>query len=490
VLAQAQQLSEEHDKLEAKTRDLEAAKEELGAARSRTTQAALENQRLAAKVIEEEQTRAESTKQLAATREREAAGHKAAQSLELQVHSGLAECRRLESSLQVEAAECGRLRVQLDDQCARLDDISNQLKEKSVAEVLWRQRETELQGCIQRLQGRITDCEATLAAQEVQLRSAKEKTAELLLIQSALCARVKELTITGSASAEHRQAMEEQVAVLQRRIEDGQKELVALRYAVLDGCRLGAQLSQAYLRTVRQGVAGLTHLVSALLSSPLSLPQRRLATSLQSVVEGWTKDQINYLDSNHLPVSAPIFQAGEISLAELAQETSKAIRQTAAANGVEAQTTVSAKVPEKVVGDPGHLSQLISLLPECCLRLRGVRRFGLEVSVEPILPGPARLRMEHLIALEAPAGEMCGRFRAIAAAARTLQTAQLDEAELGLAVCWQLAHAIGGTIQFEALTDHDVRLELLLPVEIPPPPHEALVASDFPTGGSETPQTK
>ena len=229
----------------------------------------------------------------------------------------------------------------------------------------------------------------------------------------------------------------------------------------------------------------MTHVVLALLSSPLSLPQRRLATSLQTVVEGWTADQINYLSSNHLPVGAPVFEAGEFSLAELAREASKAIRRTAAANGVEAQTTISGQVPEKVVGDPGHLSQLISLLPETCLRLRGVQRLGSEVSVEPILPGPARLKMELLIAAEAPAGVMCERFRAIAAAARTLKTAQLDEAELGLAVCWQLADAIGGTLKFDATADHGVRLELLVPVEIPAPARKAGPAADFQAGEGE-----
>jgi len=488
--AQAQQLSEEQGKLEATTRELEAARGEVSGALSRMTQEVLEKQRLAAKVVAAEHTRAELTEQLAVAREREAAGQKATQSLGLQVHSGLAECRRLEASLQIEAAERSRLRIQFENQRARFEELSKQLEEKTAAESLWRQRETELEGCIQRLQERITESGATLAVQELELRSAKEKTVEMLLIQSTLCAKVKELTNTESALVEHRRAMEEQVSTLQSRIEDGGKELAALRYAVLEGCRLGSQVSRGYMQIVRQGAAGFTNVVSALLSSPLSLPQRRLATSLQGVLEGWTKDQINNLGSYHLPVSAPVFQVGEFSLAELAQDASQAIQQTAAAKGIEAQTAISGQVPEKVVGDAGHLSQLITLLPESCLRLAQARRIALEVSVKPTLPGPPRLNIELLITVEGPATEVCERVRVIAAASRTLQTAQLEEAELGLAVCWQLAHAMGGTLRFNASTDHDVRLEVVLPMEIPSPPCVPAPLGDPPTGGGEAPESK
>ena len=161
----------------------------MSAARSQTAQEALEKQRLAARVVEAEHTKTDLTGQLAAAREREAVREKAAQSLELQVHSGLAERRRLESSLQAEAAERYRLRLQFENQCARLDDLSNQLKEKTDAEVVSRRCESELQDRVRGLQERITDSGATIAVQEVEIRNAKEKMAELLLIQSALCAK-------------------------------------------------------------------------------------------------------------------------------------------------------------------------------------------------------------------------------------------------------------------------------------------------------------
>jgi hypothetical protein len=297
---------------------------------------------------------------------------------------------------------------------------------------------------------------------------------------------VKEMTATESALANRRRATEEQVAGLQRGIENGQKELAALRYAVLEGCRLGAQVGRGQRQTIQHGTTGLIHLVSALLSSPLSPSQRRLATSLHEALEDWRKDQTSELASTRLPVCAPAFQPSEFNLKELALDSYGAIQRIAAAQGVGVQIAYSGPVPEKVLADPGHLSQLLTLLAESCLRLPKARRLALKLSAEPTLPGPARLQMEVLITTEAQASVMCERIRAITTAAHTLQTAQLDEAELGLAVCWELAHALGGTLQFEVATGQDVRLDLRLPVEITSPPCLTTgEAVDLPKNASE-----
>ena len=391
----------------------------------------------------------------------------AVQSLESQLQKGLAERGRLESSLQAEASERRRLQLQSENLRATLDDLSGQLKEKTGAEAVWNQRETDLQGRLQKLQERITESGATMAVQEAEIRGAKEKAAELLLIQSALCARVQELTSAESALVKSRRAVEEELGASQRSIQDGQKELAALRYAMLDGSRVSAQFSQGRAQMIRHSAAGLTQVLSALLSSPLSPAQRRLANSLQGTLDGWMKDQIDSLCSNHLPVAVPVFQACGFNLAEMIEGAFQAIQQKAAAVGIEIETSNPGTIPGNVVGNSGHIGQLIALLPESLLRLPETRQLSLQVSVEPAVPGPAGLNLQFLIAAKRTASEMCERLTAIAAASGTLQTAQLGEAESGLAVCWQLAQAMGGTAHFDASSDQDVRLQVVLPVEIP-----------------------
>ena len=459
-------LSAERSKLEAKAQELEAVTGELSAARSQITQEALEKRRLAARVVEEEHAKAELAKQLAAARERGAAGQMAVQSLESQIQQALAERVKLLSALQAEAAERRRLQLQSENLRATLDGVTSQLKEKTDAEAALSRREIELQDRLQKLQERITESGATLAVQEAELRGTKQKADDLQLIQSALCAQVQQLTATESALVKSRQAVEEELGASQRSIQDGQKALATLRYAMLDGSRVTSRASQGRVQMMQQSAAGLTQVISALLSSPLSPVQRRLASSLQSTLDGWLKDQADNHCSNQLPVAAPVFRSCGFSLGEVAEGAFQAIRQQAAAAGIEVETTQSGNMPGNVVGDADHIGQLIALLPESLLRLPGTRRLGLQLSVEPTVPGPAALNLQLRIAVDGAARETCERLTTIAAASDTLQTAQLGEAESGLAVCWQLAHALGGTVHLDASSDQDVRLQVVLPVEI------------------------
>jgi chromosome segregation ATPase len=464
---QVQTLSAERSKLEAKTRELEAVTGELSAACSQMTQEALEKRRLAARVVEEEHAKAELAKQLAAARERGTAGQMAVQSLESQVQQALAERVRLVSALQAEAAERRRLQLQSENLGATLDDVTSQLKEKTDAEAASSRRETESQDRLQKLQERITESGATLAVQEAELRGTKQKADELQLIQSALCAQVQQLTAAESALVKSRRAVEEELGASQQSIQDGRKELAALRYAMLDGSRVSSQASHGRVQMIRQSAAGVTQVISALMSSPLSLAQRRLASSLQITLDGWMKDQVDNHCANQLPVAAPVFRPCGFNLAEVTEGAFQAIQQQAAAAGIEVETTNSGNVPGNVVGDADHIGQLIALLPKSLLRLPETRRLGLQLSVEPALPGPAALNLQLLIAVAGAARETCERLTTIAAASGTLQTAQLGEAESGLAVCWQLAHALGGTVHLDASSDQDVRLQVVLPVEIP-----------------------
>lgn len=233
-----------------------------------------------------------------------------------------------------------------------------------------------------------------MAVQAAELRGAKEKAAELTLIQSALCAKMRELTAAESSALDHRRAVEEQIAGLQRRIEEGRTELAGLRYAVLEGCRLGARADRGNMHILQQKAASLAEIVSALLSSPLSPAQRRLVASFQNLVEDWTTEQLSTLGSNQLSLMAPNFQAEEFCLAELVRDASQALQQVAAARGIECRTSLSEPSPAKVVGDPSHLGHLMTLLPESCLALSQARRLALQASVDPAKPGPAGLKID------------------------------------------------------------------------------------------------
>jgi hypothetical protein len=376
---------------------------------------------------------------------------------------------RLESSLQIELAERRRLQQHSETLQGTLDDVSAQLKEKAAAEQAQAQREAELESRVHKLQQQVTESSATAAVQEAELRSAKGKLEEVLLIQSALCARVQELTAVESALARTRQDLAQQLRISQGRIKDEQRDLAALRYAILDAARASAQVSRGQIQTIGQSAAGAAHVTAALLNSPLSLAQRRLVNSLQDGLESWMKTRIHSASASAAQIEAPVFQAVEFSLSEVTTEAFRVIERQAVGRGIEVQTKVPEDGPERILGDAAHIGQLLSSLPEALLGLAETKRFGLKVSVEPKLASGAELIVEAVMSASSTARELCERFTTITAASEALRCLQTGDDESSLAVCWQLAQALGGTVHFEPLTDKEVRLRVVLPVEIASP---------------------
>jgi hypothetical protein len=315
----------------------------------------------------------------------------------------------------------------------------------------------------------------------VELRSAKRRLEELLLVQSALCARIQELNAAECALAKGRQDLEQQLRTSQGRIQEGQRDLAALRYAVLDGSRVISQVSGGQLQTIRQSAAGMTQVTAALLNSPLSIGQRRLANSLQGALESWKQTQIDTLSASASQIEPPVFLAVEFNLSEVTSEAFRMIQQLAAGRGVAVRTEVIGNVPERILGNAAHIGQLLRSLPQSLLGFE-TQRLELRVSVEPNSAHGAELIVDSLISANTSARELCERFTTITAASAALRSLQTGEGETGLAMCWQLAHALGGRARFEPLTDKEVRLLVMLPVEIGSPLELLTVIPSGPNG--------
>ncbi|MGO8931270.1 MAG: response regulator [Limisphaerales bacterium] len=464
--SQVQMLSAERNQLEAKAMELQGLTTQLAAVKDQMTQQALEKEKLANRVLEGDRARVDLVQQLAGVHERETALQESIQSLESKLQQSALEHERLESSLQIELAERRRLEGHSETLLRTLDDVSTQLKETTAAEQTRAQREAELEDCIHELQRQAAESSAASAVQEVELRGAKGKLEELLPIQSALCARVQELTAAESTLAKGRQDLEQQLRMSQGRIQDGRINLAALRYAILDASRANSQLSRGQVQTIRQNAAGMTQVTAALLNSPLSLAQRRLVNSLQGALQSWMQTQLDTVTINASQIEAPVFQAVEFNLAEVTNEALRTLQQQAAGSGVEVRTEVSGDVPKRVFGNAAHIGQLLTTLPESLLRLVETKRLELRVSIEPKLAPQAELAVEFLVSANSVAGELCERLTTITTASETLRSPQAGEGETGLAVCWQLAHALGGTARVEPVSDKEVRLLVVLPVEI------------------------
>ena len=92
-------------------------------------------------------------------------------------------------------------------------------------------------------------------------------------------------------------------------------------------------------------------------------------------------------------------------------------------------------------------------------------------------PAPAELNVLCSIESHADLREVCKNLARTIAGSGTLEAAQLGEFESGLAACWHLARAMGGSLQFDTPGDTEASFNLAVPVGVAGPISSAEAAS-------------
>jgi hypothetical protein len=124
----------------------------------------------------------------------------------------------------------------------------------------------------------------------------------------------------------------------------------------------------------------------------------------------------------------------------------------------------SGEVPDKIYGDGGHIHQLITLLADSLLRSPNARTLAVRVLVNQEPPAAAELNLLFAIESDADLNEPSKSLARAIACSNTLEAAQLGEVESGLAACWNLALAMGGSLQCDAPGDKQVNFKLVVPM--------------------------
>jgi hypothetical protein len=465
---QALALATEQARLADKAQQWQAVTDELSAARSLIEGEALQRRKLASRIIELERAEAELTEQLNTGCVSHATQLSSIQSLESQLKQRRAEIEHAERLLRAMTAEQRRVQLQAEDLGAQLHESSERLAEKIGAEQSWRQREAELEGCVRKQQDQIGSSGATISLRELELRNSKEEIAKQHAIRSALCAKVRKLIAASDSLAKNVQELQAQAGVSQQSIQDSERELAGLRYAILEAWRLGAQVSKDRVDAVRHDAVSLTRTVAALSSTSLSTAQRRLANWLQSSVESWVEKQAETLSCLQIQVERPVFQEREFDFTELINGVFKAIQATSVEQDFVAQTSIAGEAPGQVRGDATHIHQLLTMLTSSVSKLVDLRRLESQVSVDSSGSGPDTLTAQLVLTTESNANEMRAHLAGITAASGTLQTSPLAGAESSFAACWQMAKAMGGLARIETLADREIGISVMLPIAIVP----------------------
>ena len=424
----------------------------------------LQRRKLAEMLVEAGSARAELARQADASRDIATTRENAIRSLDSQVQEHRAEVDRLESLLKSEIARRRREHSQavaLNEQNAELTD---RLAEKAAAEQVWRQRESELERSIRGQKDQIANAAAAALVHEAEINDSNGKIGEFRLLQSALCAQVRELTARYETSSERIQELDGQLQAAEQRVQARDQELAVLRYAILDAARMEAKFNRERLQVQCQSVEGLKHLASTLLHTPLSLAQRGLVAQINAALDGWKNKRAEATNGVVFQVEPPPLRPSEFRFEEVTESALAAVRKMAAESGTKVQAAIIGSVPETAYGNAEHIHQLITMLAGSLREVTGAGYFDLKVSLEADQTGIEEMLLEMLVPSTGSAGKLCARLKAITSASVTLQSVQFGEAESALAAAWQLALALGGSALIEKSADQEVRVRISLPI--------------------------
>lgn len=260
---------------------------ELAEARGQTEEESRQRRKLVEKIAEVEYAKAELVAQVDAASEVVKRQESSLRSLETRLHQAEEERRRLDAQFQSECAQHRQLRTQTDALEQQAAELNRRLTEQ-VAEcrTLEQQRE-ELQHRVRVQTDQLAEAASLAALQESTRQQLQSSLDDAQVIQSALCARVRELTRQQEAGDSRIQELQGQTKVAAQTLHERDQQVASLRFAMLDAMRIGGRMGQARRQSENHALAGWKELLNTLLQTPLSLTQRGVVAELDRALDGW-----------------------------------------------------------------------------------------------------------------------------------------------------------------------------------------------------------
>jgi len=371
----------------------------------------------------------------------------------------------LESSLQSEIVQRRREQSRVEALEKEAAELTARLGEKVAEEQRGREREAELEYRIRRLKDEATQSSAALAAQETELNRLKSTIDDLRVIESALCARVREITAQHEAASRRIQELQSETLGAAKTIESRDQELAGLRHAILDATRVGNNVSRERTEADCQVVEGWKRMLGTLLDTPLSGAQRGLVSEIASAMDWWRKGKANVTPGVEFQVEPLELHRAEFNCTEVVEEALAAVRKSAEEAGAKAQAALVGAVPERAYGSARHVHQLITMLAASLREIGRAENLEVEVSFEGQKSGDTEMLLSFVLSSANYGAENpCARLAGLVEKSAWREAVRCGGAELGLVSGWQLALAFGGRPAIETTGDGKARVRVELPL--------------------------
>ncbi|MCY3003793.1 MAG: ATP-binding protein [Planctomycetota bacterium] len=197
------------------------------------------------------------------------------------------------------------------------------------------------------------------------------------------------------------------------------------------------------IRTPMNGVLGFTHL---LLDTRLDDEQREFVRTIEGSGHALLSILDDILDLSKIEAGALVLERTEFEPRRAVEEVSVLLASRAQERGIELVTSVSPEVPERVLGDPGRVRQVLLNLVGNAVKFTERGHVHVDLGAHGLDGGRTELYARITDTGVGMAPEDIPRLFDKFTQADTSTTRRFGGTGLGLAICRQLVQLMGGTL--------------------------------------------
>jgi hypothetical protein len=377
---------------------------------------------------------------------------------------------QVQEQFRVERANLEARTAQLETRTAELAAVRSRSESEAQR---WQKLEAELQQCIGHQTNQLSSAAAVANSKQLEIEQLQSRIEDMQIIQSALCTRIRELNARQETAASRFHDLERQSQAAKQTIQTREKELAALRHAILDGRRFGNVISRERFGLERHMVDGWKRLINTLHQTPLSITQRGVISEITGALDSWKMGSLNDRHNELFQIEVPNFQGAPFNVADVVECAFEAVRKDADGTGAAVRVATSGPIPENLNGNAEQIHQVIALLSSSLLRLALAKNLDVQVSCESKAQGIVEMHLSLLLSATNNDGNLFLGLRVLAEKSTTLGVMQGSESELAFASAWQLALALGGDPVIESTADEAILLRVSIPLEVTLPSDRA-----------------